>query len=125
MAEYKNDNPCEFIYHITAIEKVVDGDTIMQLLIWGSMLGIVDESVCWESIHQNQELVIWQKSFMESSPRPPLSHGYIGQLCRTEMILKFKSDVQRKTVEVNSEEFLENFGSTALPMEKNFRAGPI
>jgi len=28
MAEYKNDNPCEFIYHITAIEKVVDGDTI-------------------------------------------------------------------------------------------------
>ena len=28
MAEYKNDNPCEFIYHITAVEKVVDGDTI-------------------------------------------------------------------------------------------------
>ena len=28
MAEYKNDNPCEFIYHITAIEKVVDGDTV-------------------------------------------------------------------------------------------------
>ena len=28
MAEYKNDNPCEFIYRITAIEKVVDGDTV-------------------------------------------------------------------------------------------------
>ena len=28
MAEYKNEEPCEFIYHITAIEKVVDGDTI-------------------------------------------------------------------------------------------------
>ena len=28
MAEYKSDNPCEFIYHITAIEKVVDGDTV-------------------------------------------------------------------------------------------------
>ena len=28
MAEYVNNNPCEFIYHITAIEKVVDGDTI-------------------------------------------------------------------------------------------------
>ena len=28
MAEYKNEEPCEFIYSITAIEKVVDGDTI-------------------------------------------------------------------------------------------------
>ena len=28
MAEYKNDEPCEFIYRITAVEKVVDGDTI-------------------------------------------------------------------------------------------------
>ena len=28
MAEYKNEEPCEFIYNITAIEKVVDGDTI-------------------------------------------------------------------------------------------------
>ena len=28
MAEYKNEEPCEFIYHVTAIEKVVDGDTI-------------------------------------------------------------------------------------------------
>ena len=28
VAEYKNDNPCEFVYHITAIEKVVDGDTV-------------------------------------------------------------------------------------------------
>ena len=28
MAEYKNDEPCEFIYNVTAVEKVVDGDTI-------------------------------------------------------------------------------------------------
>ena len=28
MAEYKNEEPCEFIYRITAIEKVVDGDTV-------------------------------------------------------------------------------------------------
>ena len=28
MAQYKNDEPCEFIYNITAVEKVVDGDTI-------------------------------------------------------------------------------------------------
>ena len=28
MAEYINDDPCEFIYKITAIEKVVDGDTV-------------------------------------------------------------------------------------------------
>ena len=28
MATYKNDEPCEFIYNITAVEKVVDGDTI-------------------------------------------------------------------------------------------------
>ena len=28
MAEYINENPCEFIYNITAVEKVVDGDTI-------------------------------------------------------------------------------------------------
>ena len=28
MAEYINEEPCEFIYHITAIERVVDGDTV-------------------------------------------------------------------------------------------------
>ena len=28
MAEYKNDETCEFIYNITAIEKVIDGDTV-------------------------------------------------------------------------------------------------
>ncbi len=28
MAEYENKEPCEFIYSITAIEKVVDGDTV-------------------------------------------------------------------------------------------------
>ena len=28
MAEYKNDEPCEFIYNVTAIEKIVDGDTL-------------------------------------------------------------------------------------------------
>ena len=28
MAEYINEEPCEFIYNITAIEKVIDGDTI-------------------------------------------------------------------------------------------------
>ena len=28
MAEYINEEPCEFIYSITAVEKVVDGDTI-------------------------------------------------------------------------------------------------
>ena len=28
MAEYINEDPCEFIYNITAVEKGVDGDTI-------------------------------------------------------------------------------------------------
>ena len=28
MAEYKNEEPCEFTYRITGVEKVVDGDTI-------------------------------------------------------------------------------------------------
>ena len=28
MAEYISEEPCEFIYNITAIEKVVDGDTL-------------------------------------------------------------------------------------------------
>ena len=28
MAEYKIEEPCEFIYSITAIEKIVDGDTL-------------------------------------------------------------------------------------------------
>ena len=28
MAEYKSNEPCEFIYKITAIEKVIDGDTV-------------------------------------------------------------------------------------------------
>ena len=28
VAEYINEEPCEFIYHITALEKIIDGDTI-------------------------------------------------------------------------------------------------
>ena len=28
MAEYINEEPCEFIYNVTAIEKIVDGDTL-------------------------------------------------------------------------------------------------
>ena len=28
MAEYINEEPCEFDYSITAVEKVIDGDTI-------------------------------------------------------------------------------------------------
>ena len=28
MAEYINEEPCEFTYNITAVEKVIDGDTI-------------------------------------------------------------------------------------------------
>ena len=28
MAEYKSNESCEFIYNITAIEKVIDGDTV-------------------------------------------------------------------------------------------------
>ena len=28
MAEYINEEPCEFTYSITAVEKVIDGDTI-------------------------------------------------------------------------------------------------
>ena len=35
MAEYKNDEPCEFIYRITAVEKVVDGDTIDSVIDLG------------------------------------------------------------------------------------------
>ena len=28
MAEYKNDEPCDYIYDVVAVPKVVDGDTI-------------------------------------------------------------------------------------------------
>ena len=28
MAEYKNDEPCEYIYDVVAVTKVVDGDTL-------------------------------------------------------------------------------------------------
>ena len=28
MAEYINEEPCEFIYNVTTVEKVIDGDTI-------------------------------------------------------------------------------------------------
>ena len=45
MAEYINEEPCEFIYNITAIEKIVDGDTIDAVLIWVSMYEYVIESV--------------------------------------------------------------------------------
>ena len=43
MAEYINEEPCEFIYNITAVEKIVDGDTIDAVLIWVSMYGYVIE----------------------------------------------------------------------------------
>ena len=35
MAEYKNEEPCEFIYNVTAVEKVVDGDTIATVIDLG------------------------------------------------------------------------------------------
>ena len=35
MAEYINEEPCEFIYNVTAVEKVVDGDTIDTLIDLG------------------------------------------------------------------------------------------
>ena len=28
MAEYTNEEPCEFVYRVEAVPKVVDGDTI-------------------------------------------------------------------------------------------------
>ena len=28
MAEYKNDEPCEYIYDVVAVTKIVDGDTL-------------------------------------------------------------------------------------------------
>mgnify|MGYP007123009399 CR=1 FL=1 len=43
MAEYINEEPCEFIYNITAVEKIVDGDTIDAVLIWVLMCGYVIE----------------------------------------------------------------------------------
>ena len=97
----------------------------MQLLIWVSMLGIAEGSDCSESIHQNPELEIWKRSFMENSHQLPLNHGYIGRSCRTGMTLKFNYDAQKKTVEVNSEEFSENSGSIVPQMVKAFQDGPM
>ena len=98
---------------------------LMLSLIWGSMLVSAPEFVCSEWIPQSPELEIWKRSFMENSHRVPLNHGYIGQSYQTGTTLKFNCDVQKKTVEANSEESLENSGSIVLPMEKNFQAGPI
>ena len=28
MADYKNDEPCEFVYRVETVSKVVDGDTL-------------------------------------------------------------------------------------------------
>ena len=49
MAEYKNEEPCEFIYNVTAVEKVVDGDTIDTVIDLG-----FDVRVC----HRVRVLVI-------------------------------------------------------------------
>ena len=97
----------------------------MPLLIWGLMSDMPEEFDCSGSTPQNLELEIWKKSFMDSSQRMPSNRGFIGPSCRTGMISKFNYDVRKQTVEVNSEEFSENSGSTAMPMEKNFRDGPI
>ena len=35
MAKYMNNEPCEFIYKVTAIEKVVDGDTVDAIIDLG------------------------------------------------------------------------------------------
>ena len=40
MAEYTNKEACEYIYKITAVEKVVDGDTIDAVLDLGFDVGI-------------------------------------------------------------------------------------
>ena len=40
MAEYTNKETCEYIYKITAVEKVVDGDTIDAVLDLGFDVGI-------------------------------------------------------------------------------------
>ena len=45
MAEYKNEEPCEFIYNVTAVEKVVDGDTIDTVIDLG-----FDVRVCHRAV---------------------------------------------------------------------------
>ena len=104
MAEYKNEEPCEFIYSITAIEKVVDVDTIDAVIDLGfdvrfcgriRMLGIdTPES-------RTRDL---EEKFYANFPQQHSNRGCIGQLCRTEMISKYNYVVQKRIVEENSVE---------------------
>ena len=40
MAEYKNDEPCEYIYDVIAVTKIVDGDTLDCVFDLGLMSGL-------------------------------------------------------------------------------------
>ena len=70
MAEYINEEPCEFIYNVTAIEKIVDGDTLDAVIDLGFDVRYCGRVVCSESIHPNLEQDIRTKKFMVSYPKP-------------------------------------------------------
>ena len=105
MAEYINEEPCEFIYNITAVEKVVDGDTIDAVFDLGFDVRICIESACLELTLLNHEQEIWKKSFMENYPLQHSNRGCIGQSCQIEMISKYNVDVQNQIAEASSVEY--------------------
>ena len=57
MAEYINEQPCEFIYNITAVEKIVDGDTIDAVFDLGC-----DVRICNRSRTRNRHTRIQNKA---------------------------------------------------------------
>ena len=105
MAEYINEEPCEFIYNITAVERVVDGDTIDAVFDLGFDVRICIESACLELTLLNHEREIWKKSSTVNFPRQLSNHGYIGRSYQTEMILKYNVDVQSQIAEASSVEY--------------------
>ena len=105
MAEYKNDEPCEYIYDVIAVTKIVDGDTMDCVFDLGfdvrfesrvRLLGIDTPESRTRDLNEKVYGLI-SKNISRN--------GCIGQSCQIGMILKFKSDAQRRIVEESSAEF--------------------
>ena len=55
MAEYINEEPCEFVYNITAVEKIIDGDTIDAVFDLGFDVRICNRIRLWEIVSESKE----------------------------------------------------------------------
>jgi len=105
MAEYKNDEPCEYIYDVIAVTKIVDGDTMDCVFDLGfdvrfesrvRLLGIDTPESRTRDLNEKVYGLLSKKH---------LKSWVHWAVMSDRMILKFKSDAQRRIVEESSAEF--------------------